>query len=45
VVTVFGGLLLIGLGILLITNNIGLLIQYGYKFFNFVGYERLIEYL
>jgi cytochrome c-type biogenesis protein len=45
VVSIVGGLFLIGLGILLITNNMGLLISYGYQLFRFVEYDRLLDYL
>lgn len=44
-VSVVGGLFLIGLGILLITNNMGLLISYGYQLFQFINYDRLLDYL
>ena len=44
-VSIVGGLFLIGLGILLITNNMGLLISYGYQLFRFIEYDRLLDYL
>jgi cytochrome c-type biogenesis protein len=40
-----GGLILIGLGILLLTNRFSLLIQWGYWLFRFINYEKLIDYL
>lgn len=43
--SVLGGLILIGLGILLLSNRFSLLIQWGYRLFDFINYERLINYL
>lgn len=45
VISVIGGLFLIFLGILLLTGNIGLLISYGYRLFQFINYEGLLNYL
>lgn len=45
VVSVIGGIFLIFLGILLVTGNIGLLISWGYQFFQFINYDRLLDYL
>lgn len=45
VVSIIGGLLLVGLGILLLMNKMTLLIAYGFRFFNFIGYERILDYL
>lgn len=45
VVSIIGGIFLIFLGILLVTGNIGLLISYGYKIFQFINYDRLLDYL
>ncbi|PIR41999.1 MAG: hypothetical protein COV30_00585 [Candidatus Yanofskybacteria bacterium CG10_big_fil_rev_8_21_14_0_10_37_15] len=45
VVSVIGGIFLIFLGILLLTDNIGLLISYGYQLFQFINYDRLLDYL
>lgn len=45
VVSVIGGVFLIGLGILLFTNNMGLLISYGYRLLEFINYDRLLEFL
>lgn len=45
VVSVIGGIFLIILGILLVSGNIGLLISYGYKLFQFINYDRLLDYL
>lgn len=40
-----GGVFLIALGILLVTNNFTLLIQYGFEFFDFINYEGLLRFL
>ena len=40
-----GGVFLIILGALLLTDNFGLTIQYGYKWFEFLEYERLLDFL
>lgn len=45
IVSVIGGLFLILLGILLFTNNMALLIPYGYRLFRFIEYGRLLDYL
>ena len=45
VVSIVGGLFLIVLGILLFTNNMSLLISYGYRIFRFIEYDRLLDYL
>lgn len=45
VVSIIGGIFLIFLGILLFTNNMALLISYGYRLFRFIEYERLLDYL
>ena len=45
VVSIIGGLFLIGLGFLLITDNFGLTIQYGYQWFDFLHYDALLDYL
>lgn len=44
-VSIVGGVFLIILGILLLTNNFSLLISYGYTFFDFLGYDRLLKFL
>ncbi|PIP73577.1 MAG: cytochrome C biogenesis protein [Candidatus Lloydbacteria bacterium CG22_combo_CG10-13_8_21_14_all_47_15] len=44
-ISIVGGIFLIILGFLLLTDNFGLTIQYGYKLFNFINYDRLLEYL
>lgn len=43
--SIIGGVFLILLGVLLITNNFTLLIQYGFKFFDFINYEGLLNFL
>ena len=44
-VSIVGGVFLILLGLLLATDNFGLTIQYGYELFDFINYDRLLEYL
>jgi len=41
---VFGGVFLILIGVLLLTNNFDLTILYGYKIFNFFGIGDLLDY-
>lgn len=45
VVSIIGGVFLIFLGVLLVMGKIGLLIAYGYKIFQFINYDRLLDYL
>lgn len=45
VISIIGGIFLIFLGILLITGNITLLISWGYRLFQFINYDRLLDYL
>jgi len=40
-----GGLFLILLGVLLLTNAFGLLVQFGFQIFEFIGYEGLLDRL
>ena len=40
-----GGIFLVFLGILLVTGNMGLLVSYSYRLFQFINYERLLDYL
>ncbi|HEY4505920.1 MAG TPA: cytochrome c biogenesis protein CcdA [Candidatus Paceibacterota bacterium] len=44
-VSIVGGIFLILLGVLLITDNFGVVIQYGYGLFDFLNYDRLLDYL
>ena len=44
-VSIIGGLFLIALGLLLLTDNFGLTIQYGYQLFDFLHYDRLLDFL
>ncbi len=44
-VEIIGGIFFMVLGFLLITNNFGLLISYGYPLFRFINYEALLDYL
>lgn len=45
VVSIVGGILLIFLGALLLTGNMTLLISWGYRLFQFINYDRLLDYL
>jgi len=45
VFSVIGGVLLAGLGFLLFFGRYSLLIQWGYRLFNFMSYEKIIDYL
>ncbi|MBI3305275.1 sulfite exporter TauE/SafE family protein [Candidatus Parcubacteria bacterium] len=45
VVSVVGGIFLVLLGILLVTGKTYVLIAYGYRLFNFIQYDRLLNYL
>lgn len=40
-----GGVFLIGIGLLLLTNTFAYTIQYGYTLLEFINYEALLEYL
>lgn len=44
-VSVIGGIFLIFLGVLLVMGKIGILIAYGYRIFQFINYDRLLDYL
>ncbi len=44
-VEIIGGIFLIFLGYLLITNNFGLLVSYGYQWLDFINYDALLDYL
>ncbi|MEX2515098.1 MAG: cytochrome c biogenesis protein CcdA [Candidatus Paceibacterota bacterium] len=44
-ISIIGGVFLILLGLLLVTNNFGLTIQYGYEWLDFINYEGLLDYL
>lgn len=44
-VSIIGGVFLIFLGLLLLTNNMALLIAWGYRLFEFINYDRLLDYL
>lgn len=43
--SVIGGVFLIFLGILVMTDSFGILIDYGYRWFDFLNYERLMDFL
>jgi len=44
-VSIIGGIFLILLGLLLVTDNFGLTIQYGYELLDFINYDRLLDFL
>jgi len=43
-VSLIGGFMLIAIGILLLFNNFGLTVQYGYQLFEFLGVGDLLDY-
>lgn len=45
VVNIIGGIFLIILGALLLSGRMGLLTEYGFKFFGFINYDSLLNYL
>lgn len=45
IVSIIGGLFLIFLGVLLFTNKLGVWIADFYQWFNFISYDRLLDYL
>lgn len=45
IISIIGGLFLIFLGILLFTNKLGIWIAYFYQWFDFINYDRLLDYL
>ncbi|MBI2591357.1 MAG: sulfite exporter TauE/SafE family protein [Candidatus Brennerbacteria bacterium] len=45
IISIIGGLFLIFLGILLVMGKIGILIAYGYQIFQFINYDRILDYL
>jgi len=45
IVSFIGGVFLVFLGILLVTGNVALLISWGYRLFDFINYDRLLDYL
>lgn len=45
IVSIIGGLFLIFLGLLLLTNRFSLWIAFFYRLFDFINYDRLLEYL
>ncbi|NQV92873.1 sulfite exporter TauE/SafE family protein [Candidatus Kaiserbacteria bacterium] len=44
-VSIVGGVFLVILGFLLVTNNFSLLIQYGFELFGFIEYDALLDLL
>lgn len=45
ILSAIGGAFLICIGLLLLTDNMGLLVSYGYRLFEFIHYDRLLDYL
>lgn len=45
IVEIIAGIFLVFLGVLLFTNNLGLMIIWGYSLLQFIGYDRLLNYL
>ncbi len=45
VISVIGGILLIFLGVLLLTNKLGVWIAYFYQILNFINYDSMLDYL
>lgn len=45
VVSFVGGLFLVFIGVLLVSGNMSLLISYSYRIFQFINYDRLLNYL
>ena len=45
IISVIGGLFLILIGILLVTNNFIILIEYGYRFLDIFNYNAIVEHL
>ena len=45
VVSFIGGAFLVFLGILLLANMLGVWVAYFYRVFDFINYDRLLEYL
>lgn len=43
--SMLGGIILVLLGVLMLTGNMGLLISWGYGLLNGLGYDRLLNYL
>jgi len=44
-VEIIGGVFLVALGALLLTNNLSLLVSYGFQYLQFINYEALLDYL
>lgn len=45
IISIVGGVFLVFLGVLMLTNNFGFFVSYFYKVFGFVGYDNLYDYL
>ncbi len=42
---IFGGIVLIALGVLMLTNTMGILVTWGFSFLDFLHYDRLLYYM
>lgn len=45
IISIIGGIFLIFLGVLLVTNMFSLWLSYAYNLFNFINYDALLDYL
>ncbi|MBI4215701.1 MAG: sulfite exporter TauE/SafE family protein [Parcubacteria group bacterium] len=45
IISVIGGIFLIFLGVLLLTNKLGIWVAYFYQIFDFINYDSLLDYL
>lgn len=45
IISIVGGILLIFLGILLLTNKFAVWLSYSYQLFSFIDYEQILDYL
>ena len=43
--SVVGGIFLVFIGVLMVLGETALLVTYGYRLFDFIGYDKLLEYL
>lgn len=44
-ISIVGGLFLVGLGVLLVTDSFAVWLGYAYRLFDFFGYEKILDYL
>ena len=45
VLSIGGGVVLVGVGVLMLLGQMALLVSWGYSFFDFLGYNKLLNYL